>query len=282
MRAADSARLVALAAIWGAAFLFVRIVSPVIGPWLTTDMRTLIAGIALLAWLRATRYEAQWRRWGRAYVVIGIFNSALPFLLFAYAALTLTAGLMSVLNATAPMFAALMSAALLGERLSGRRIAGLTIGVVGVAIVTRPDGSQFAPLAVAACLAAACSYGFAGAYLRRWARDAPPRGLAAGTQLAAGFLLLPFAAAALPDASVFSPVIVACLLALGLACGAVAFILYFRLMVDIGSTGTLTVTYLIPLFGTLFGAVFLGETVTAAMVGGMALVLAGTYFVLKN
>lgn len=281
MRAADAARLIALAAIWGASFLFIRIVSPVIGPWLTADLRVLIAALALLAWFRLTGFDAQWRKWGRHYVVVGIFTSGVPFLLYAYAALTLSAGLMAILNATSPMFGALMSAALLGERLSVRRIVGLLVGVVGVAVVTRPDAAGFAPFAVAACLGAACCYGFGGAYLRRWAKEAPPRGMAVGTQLAAGLLLLPPAALSLPQ-PVFDPLILASLLALGLVCGAIAYILYFRLIRDIGATGALTVTYLIPVFGMLFGAVFLGETVTASMIGGVVLVLAGTYFVLKN
>jgi drug/metabolite transporter (DMT)-like permease len=281
VRAADAARLVALAAIWGASFLFIRIVSPAIGPWLTADLRVLIAGFALLAWFHYIGFDAQWRKWARHYVVVGIFTSGLPFLLYAYAALTLPAGLMAVLNATSPMFGALMSAVLLGERLSARRIVGLLMGVAGVAVVTRPDAAGFAPLAVAACLGAACCYGFAGAYLRRWAKEAPPRGMAVGTQLAAGALLMPFAAASLPGKSI-SVAILLCLLALGLVCGAIAYILYFRLIRDIGATGALTVTYLIPVFGMLFGGAFLGETVPAAMIGGVALVLAGTWFVLKN
>lgn len=281
MRAADAARLLALAAIWGASFLFIRIVSPAIGPWLTADVRVLIAGLALLAWFRLTGFDPQWRRWGRHYVVVGIFTSALPFLLYAYAALTLPAGLMSVLNATSPMFGALMSALLLDEKLTRGRVAGFALGIVGVAIVTRPDAGEFAPLAVAACLAAACCYGFAGAYLRRWAREAPSKGMAVGTQLAAGALMAPFAAATLPQ-SLPGPLIVGSILALGLVCGAIAYLLYFRLIQDIGPTGALTVTYLIPVFGMLFGALFLGETVTAAMLGGVALVLAGTAFVLKN
>ena len=281
MRAADAARLLALAAIWGASFLFIRIVSPAIGPWMTADLRVLIAGIALVAYFRLTGYDPEWRRWSRHYVAMGLLTSGFPFLLYAYAALHLPAGLMSVLNATSPMFAAIMAALLLGEGLSRLRIAGLVLGVAGVALVTRPDASGFPLLAVGACLLAAWFYGLSGSYMRRWARQVPPRGMAVGTQVSAGILMLPFAAATAP-AALPSPLVMACLAALGLVCGAVAYLLYFRLIRDIGPTGALTVTYLIPVFGMLFGAVFLGETVTATMLGGVALVLAGTAFVLKN
>jgi drug/metabolite transporter (DMT)-like permease len=281
MRAAHAARLVALAAIWGASFLFIRIVSPAIGPWMTAALRVLIAGIALFIYFRFTGFDPQWRRWGRHYVAVGLLTSGLPFLLYAYAALQLPAGLMSVLNATSPMFGALMAAALLGERLSVQRVAGLGLGILGVAVVTRPEAGGIAMLAVAACLLAAWFYGVAGAYMRRWAREAPPEGMAVGTQLSAGAILLPFTALPFPSTSP-SLLVVGCLLALGLVCGAVAYILYFRLIRDIGPTGALTVTYLIPVFGMLFGALFLGETVNIAMLGGVALVLAGTWFVLKN
>lgn len=281
MRAADAARLLALAAIWGASFLFIRIVSPAIGPWMTADLRVLIAGVALLAYFRLTGYDPEWRRWGRHYVAMGMLTSGIPFLLYAYAALQLPAGLMSVLNATSPMFAAIMAALLLGERMSGRRIAGLVFGVIGVALVTRPVGAGFPVPAVAACLLAAWCYGISGTYMRRWAKDVPPPGMAVGTQMSAGLALLPFAALSAP-ASLPSPLVIGCLLGLGLVCGAIAYLLYFRLIRDIGPTGALTVTYLIPVFGMLFGALFLGETVSLLMLGGVALVLAGTAFVLKN
>ena len=140
MRPADTARLVLLAAIWGASFLFNRITAPVLGPVLTAELRTLIAGIALAAYFALSGYDAEWRRWGRQYLMVGIFSSALPFLLWAYAALSVTAGLLSVLNATSPMWGALCSALLLRERLNARRVVGLAIGIAGVALVTQPGG----------------------------------------------------------------------------------------------------------------------------------------------
>lgn len=281
MTRADVARLTLLGAIWGASFLFVRVVSPVIGPLLTADVRMLVAGIALLAWFKFVGFDAQWRRFAREYVIAGLLTSGIPFLLFAYAALSLTAGEMSVLNATSPMFGALIAAALLGERLSARRILGLALGVAGVALIARPAGKALDLLPVAACLGAAGCYGFTAAYLRRWARAAPAKGMAVGTQLSAGLILLPVAAL-WPPAEAPSPLIVALVLALGLVCGAVAYLLYFRLIQDVGPAGALTVTYLTPLFGVLWGALFLGETLSASMLGGAALVILGTAFVLRN
>ena len=282
MRPADTARLVALAAIWGASFLFTRIAAPALGPVLTAEARTLIAGIALAIYFGFTGYNPEWRRWGRQYVIVGILTSALPFLLWAYAALTLTAGLMSVLNATSPMWGALCSAVLLRERLTGRRIVGLLIGMVGVALVTRPEAGTAVPYgAMLAALGAALCYGLAGAYMKRWASAVPARGMAVGTQLVAGILLIPFIPLAPPQATP-SLLIIVSMLMLGLMCGAIAYLLYFRLVADIGATGALTVTYLIPVFGVLWGALFLGEPLALPMLAGGVLVILGTVLVLRT
>jgi drug/metabolite transporter (DMT)-like permease len=282
LRRADVARLTLLGAIWGASFLFIRIVSPALGPLLAADLRMLVAGIALLAWFRLLGFDPQWRRWMREYVILGILTSGLPFLLYAYGALSLTAGQLSVLNATAPMWGALMAAALLGERLTARRSGGLLLGVAGVALIARPGGGETLHLLpVAACLGAAGCYGFSAAYLKRWARAAPAKGLAVGTQVSAGLLMLPLAAL-FPPAAPPSALVIACVAALGLVCGALAYLLYFRLIQDVGPAGALTVTYLTPLFGMLWGAAFLGEALTVSMLAGAALVILGTVLVLRN
>jgi drug/metabolite transporter (DMT)-like permease len=285
LKAGDIARLLALGAIWGASFLFVRIVAPVLGPMATADSRMLVAGIALALWFRFTGFDPQWRRWGLHYALAGLINSGVPFVLFAFAALHITAGEMAVLNATSPMWAAVMSAAFLGERLTARRITGLVLGLAGVALIAQPAGAGATFLAVAAAMLASACYGFMGVYLERWAPGAPARGLAVGTQLAAGLLLLPLAAiwpAPLPPSLPSCLWIVGCVLALGLICGALAYVLYFRLIADLGATGALTVTYLIPLFAMLWGVLFLAEPVTLPMACGAALVMIGTLFVLKQ
>jgi drug/metabolite transporter (DMT)-like permease len=281
MRRADTARLVLLAAIWGASFLFTRITAPTFGPVLTAELRTLIGGIALAAYFAAIGYDPEWRRWRRHYVIVGIFSAGLPFLLWAYAALSLTAGLLSVLNATSPMWGALCSALLLRERLSWRQALGLVIGVAGVVLVTEPGQSKLDYSAIAAALIAAFCYGLIATYIKRWASDVPSRGLAVGTQMSAGILLIPFVAA-WPPAAAPTPLVAASMLALGLVCSAIAYLLYFRLVTDIGATGALTVTYLIPLFGVLWGALFLGEAVSPWMLAGAALVILGTLFILRK
>jgi len=278
MTAGDWGRLVALAAIWGAAFLFTRIVAPQIGPLATAEVRLLIGGGALAAYLWAVGYDPGWRRWIGHYALLGLVNSALPFLLFAYAALELSAGMLSVLNATSPIWSAVWSAILLGERPTGRLAAGLALGVGGVALITEVGAAGLSWLHILCALGGAFSYGFAAAYMRRWTREAPARGLAMGTQLVAGMVFLPLLAVS-PSSIELSPALITTVLAFGLLCNALAYILFFRLVADVGATGTLTVTYLIPVFGVLWGALFLGESVSLSMLAGGALVLLGTFFV---
>jgi len=277
--AADAARLVSLAAIWGASFLFIRIAAPVIGPVATADLRMLIAGAALAIYYAVTGFDAQWRRRWREYLAIGALNSAAPFLLYAYAALELSVGLLAVLNATAPMWAALLGAVALREPLTIRRVTGLVVGMAGVAIVSGPEAST-RWLSIAAALGAALCYALTAIALKRWGGRGTARGMAVGTQLAGGVLLLPLLAVA-PPANL-TPGVAGAMLALGVVCGALAYVLYFRLVADIGATGTLTVTYLIPLFGVLWGALALGEALTAARVLGALVVTVGTVLVLRG
>lgn len=284
MRPADIARLVVLAAIWGASFIFMRLAAPALGPVLMADLRLLIAGLALAAWLLATGYDMQWRRYWKQYAVLGVVNSGVPFVMYAFAALHLPASLSAVLNATAPLFGALFGALWLGERLGLLRIAGLAAGIAGVALVSQPGGLQPAPFfgwAIAACLLACACYGVTGVLIRKLAPQAKPTGIAVGSQLAAGVALLPAVPFALPGTPPGAVAILS-VLVLALLCSALAYVLYFRLIADIGATRALTVTYLIPVFGILWGALFLGESLPAAALAGGVLIVTGTVLVARG
>ena len=135
MRAADWTRLVALAAIWGGSFVFLRIVAPAIGPIATAQSRVLLGGIALAAWLAGTGMRIGWRQWWREYLMIGLLNSALPFLLFASAALDAPAAHLAIVNALTPVFGAIFAAVWLGERLRPAQTLGMVLAFAGVAVV---------------------------------------------------------------------------------------------------------------------------------------------------
>lgn len=284
MRAVDYVRLVVLAAIWGASFVFMRAAAPTLGPAWTAEVRLLVGGVALLAWFRCTGFEPRLRRHWREYLVIGAVNSGAPFFLYAFAAMHAPASLLAVVNASSPMFGMLFGALFAGERVGAARAVGLVVGAAGVALVTRPAGDAAGPLfgwAVAAALGACAGYGLTGVVLKRFAASAPPLGIAAGNQLAAALLLAPLLPL-LPPAAAPTPLVIANVLGLALLASAVAFVLYFRLIADCGATRALTVTYLIPAFGVLWGALFLGEALPPGMLAGGALIVAGTLLVTRG
>jgi drug/metabolite transporter (DMT)-like permease len=282
MTAGDFARLIALGAIWGAAFLFIRVAAPEIGALANAVLRMLIGGAALAVYFRWIGFDPGWRRWVGQYTVAGVLVSAIPFILYGYAAYELPAGMMAVFNATSPMWGAVLAALLLGERLTRRLVAGLVLGVAGVALVTQPAaGTGASALCILAALGAAFMYGLASVYMKRWTGHIPARGMAVGTQLVAGLLLTPLLVVWPPPAMPSANALVS-VFALGLVCGAVGYILFFGLVADVGATGALTVTYLTPVFGVAWGALFLGESLSLVMLAGAALVLLGTFFVVKK
>jgi drug/metabolite transporter (DMT)-like permease len=281
---ADYARLVALAAIWGAAFIFMRVAAPVLGPVWTPDLRVAIGGLALLAWFRIAGIDAGLRAHWRAYLVVGSVGIAAPFVLYSFAAMHAPASLLAIVNATAPIFGLAWSAAFGLERVTGRKALGLALGIAGVMLIARPAHAGEGPLfawAVAAALGACCLYGVVGVLIKSFASGVAPRGMAVGNQLAAAIVLLPLLPLAPPLAAP-SALVIANVLGLALLASGVAFVLYFRLIADVGATRALTVTYLIPLFGILWGWLFLGEALPAAALAGGALILAGTVLVTRS
>jgi drug/metabolite transporter (DMT)-like permease len=282
MKAADGLELVILAAIWGASFLFMRMGAGEFGPVALAFVR--VAGAAafllpLLAWrgqLGALR--AHWK----PILLVGLTNSAIPFVCFGLAVLAITGGLSAIFNATTPLFGALIAWLWLKDRLSAMRMLGLGVGFAGVlwlawdkASIKPGDHGVSSALAIAACLLATLLYGFSASFTKRYLQGVPPLALASGSQLSATlFLALPAMwlwPAQTPGATAWIAVAL-----LALMCTGVAYVLYFRLIAHVGPSNAISVTYLVPAFAVLWGAVFLNETITGAMVIGCAIILLGT------
>ena len=284
MKTADYVRLIALAAIWGASFIFTRVIAPSLGAIWTAELRVLLGGAALLAWFRLAGFDAGLKRHWRYYLAVGIVNSAIPFALYAYAAIHLPASLLAIVNATSPMFGMLFGALFGTERVTFRKLAGLALGAAGVALVAQPGGLQagsafYAP--IAAALGACAGYGLTGVLVRRWGQGVPARGVAAGQQLAAAAVLAPLLLLA-PLPAPPSALVAGNVLAVALLASAIAFLIYFRLIADVGATRALTVTFLIPAFGVLWGWLFLGEAMPGGMLAGGVSIVAGTILVTRS
>lgn len=277
MNAASLIRLLALSAIWGASFLFMRIGAPVLGPVWLAEWRVGLAAVFLLAVGAALGKRLQWRANWRHYLVIGGLNSALPFVLFGAAAQTLPASLLSILNATAPIWAAAVGAIWTRTALTRRALIGMALGLAGVALLVGFDPAALRAgtfVAVALALGGSLSYGIATNYART-AKKVEPFANAHGSMAAAALMLapaLPFAPLpALPTATVAIAV-----LALGVVCSGVAYLLYFRLIEDIGAAPALTVTFLVPVFGVIWGHLVLAEPIEWHMLVGAGVVIVGT------
>lgn len=280
MNIASLVRLLSLSAIWGASFLFMRMGAPVLGPGLLIELRVGLAALFLLAVSLVLRKQLRVRENWAHYLVLGLFNSALPFLLFAFAAKTLSVSMMSILNATAPIWGALIGAAWTRSQLAPRVLVGMVLGVVGVAILVGFDVSMSHKGTVPAILlglGAAFSYGVATNYAKL-AKKVDPFANAHGSMWAAAIIVAP-AVPFFSNAVVPTPTIALAVLGLGVLCTGVAYLLYFRLISDIGAASALTVTFLIPVFGVLWGHLVLDEIISWNTWFGACVVVLGTALV---
>jgi drug/metabolite transporter (DMT)-like permease len=282
MPAIALAELLGLAAIWGGSFLFMRLCGPAFGPAALAEIRGAGAVLLLLP-LVAWRGElGAMRRHAGAIALVGLTNSALPFVLFATASLAITAGLSSIFNATTPLWGALVAWAWLRDRPDRWRVLGLAIGFAGVLWLAgdkaslKPGEHGVSPaLAIAACLVATLLYGFSANFTKRYLTGVPPMALAAGSQLSAAVALAVPAAiwwpATMPPAGAW-----AAAGALSVLCTGIAYVLYFRLIAHLGPANAVSVTFLIPVFALLWGGLFLHEPFTPTLAAGCAVVLLGT------
>lgn len=291
MNARNLANLLVLAALWGASFLFIRVGVAEFGVAPLMALRVSIGAAFLLVVLAMKKGVAGGWQGARGKLgplfVVGVLNSAAPFCLFAFAELTLSAGLTSVINATTPLWGALVAFVWFNDRLSGTRIAGLVIGFAGVLMLvwdqlSAPLGANGTPvpplttaLAAGAALGATALYGVAANYTKRYVSGVDALTIATGSMVGASIALLPLAALSWPTGAVSLHAWTA-VLALGIACTGIAYVLYFELLASAGPARAMTVTFVIPIFGILWGALFLAESVSLRMIEACVVVLVGT------
>ena len=274
--------LVLLGALWGASFLFMRVGAAEFGALPTAAVRVGIAAAFLLPLMLVRGHGPALAQHWKATMIVGVLNSGMPFALFCFALLTINTGLAAVINATVPMFGALVAWAWFRERPSASRMVGLAIGFAGVAMLasrnagfhSAGEGSNAALWAMLACVGACVCYGISASATRRYLGGIPPLATATGSQLGATlFLALPAIwlwPARMPSLRAWLAIV-----ALGVACTGLAYILFFRLIESAGPARALTVTFLVPVFAVFYGAVLLGEQVTPWMLLCAAVIVCG-------
>ena len=284
MKPIDLARLFLLAALWGSSYLFIRIAAPILGVFLTMSLRVVLAAIFLVTYATIKQQSFHFQQNWKSYLLLGLLNNVIPFILIASSVVNLNASISAVLNATTPLFTAIVSAVWIKERLDRRKIVGLLLGMIGVAILV-----GWSPLALSLpivvggifALIAAFSYGVAAVYARRVFIGNRPTDTATGQLIGSSILLFPFgfisAPSQIPSLKLFLTVTM-----LALACTAIAYLLYFQLIASAGATRAATVTFLIPIFSLFFGKVLLGEPINSGLMTGLGVILLSVWLVIET
>ncbi|MBU2878330.1 MULTISPECIES: DMT family transporter [Alteromonadaceae] len=277
MRLKDVFELVMLGAIWGSSFLYMRSATPEFGAFALVAVRTGIAALCLLPLLFLRKKVSVVRQYWRPILFVGLVNTAIPFVMFSYSTVLLGAGMASILNATAPMFGAIVAFLWLKERLTGLSVFGLFIGFSGVVVISLVRTGidlHLSVLPILAALGSTFAYGIAACYTKKHLTGINTLAIATGSQVFATLALIPFAVMLwpqqMPSFDAWVQVIV-----LGVVCTGFAYILYFRLIANVGASKAITVAYLVPVFGVLWGVLFLQEMLTLGMLLGAGLILFG-------
>ena len=282
MRPQDLVRLVALAALWGGSYLFMRYAVPYFGPVALIEVRVAIAGVALAAFVYATQGEIGWKRHWPGYLFVGSVGLAAPFVLIAQGLTVIDASTAAILNALSPLFATVAAAFWLREPVTVPKAVGIALCLVGTAVLVGWTPSPMSTrqlVAAGCCVLATALYGYTIVFTKVKLKGTKPMATAAGTLLIAAVTLLPFTP---HDGRYASAPMAAWMCALGLALlsTALAFILYYRLIADVGPVKAITVTLLVPIFGVVWGVIFLHEAVTPGRLAGCAIILAGCSLIL--
>ena len=277
----DFAGLFVLGALWGASFLFIRVAVPALGPFLLVELRVGLAAAALVLYaLVAGRVPKIRSRW-RSFLILGFFNATVPFTLISASEIYLTASLAAILNSTTVMFTALVAAVWMGDDLTARKVTGIILGIVGVTVLVGWDPlplNRAVLLAVGAMLLASLSYALGANYVKRSFSGIPPLGMAIGQLTAATALLLPLSIVGVPERTP-SLAVTLCVLALAFLSTAAAYLIYFRLIENVGPTSTVTVTLLVPVFGLLFGVLLLDEPFGPGTLAGLGIILSSVVLI---
>ncbi|SFU01828.1 DMT family transporter [Halomonas saccharevitans] len=278
MSAADTLRLILLSTLWGMSFIFMRVAVPEFGPVPLILLRMGVGALLLVPLLLSARYlRLVWDHAGRL-LLLGLINHVLPFSLLALATTRLEAGFTSLINATTPIFTALIGALFFATPIQRQQYLGLALALFGVYVLSA-DRLDFAlggdGWFILAVLGATFCYGVAGNYARSHLAHLPVRVLAAGSTSASALILL-VPGLLLWPAEPISGLAWGNGLALAVLSTALAFLLYFGLIASAGATATSTVTFLVPVSALLWGYLLLDEGLSLQILAGMAITLAGT------
>lgn len=276
--------LILLSAIWSTTFIFLKFLAPYFGSSGTACLRLLSASIFLLIIFKFIRHKINWKRDWKFLCFIGIINASIPFCCFSFAALYIPTSLSAILNSLTPLFGVVFAAIIFKEKITPFKVMGLLFGVIGVALISKNDmilKNDKAFLGIIACIIATICYGIATNLIKKYGELVDARALSCGSQLFAGLALLPF----FMKTGVSKPIsfnILILMIIFGVLCSAIAYLIFFYLVKEVGPVSSLTVTFLIPIFSLFWGKLLLKEVIYPSMIVGIFLILGGTLLVIKK
>ena len=277
MELKDWILLTALAAIWGSAFMFIKISAVDFGPILLVTLRLLIAGLVFMPFLLRKKKRSLFRAYLPAILIIAIVSNAIPFTMFAYASLGATSNMLGILNGTTAFLTTIIAYFWLKEAVSSKQIIGLLLGFVGVLILVNPSNGSTTLIASMCAMIGSLCYAFNAAYLQKYHSNSDKIVLIGWSMLFGGFFMIPLATFNLPNSMPDTNSILA-LFWLAVISTGVGYLAYVRLIDRIGAVKTVTLTYLLPVFSIIWGAIFLKEQITFFIFGGFIFVMMGMYF----
>ena len=277
MHIKDWITLILLAAVWGSAFMFIKIAAPDLGPVMLVTVRLYLAGLLFLPFLLQKKYLKLFKSHFNSIFILAIMNNALPFTMFAYASLGANSNMLAILNGTTALITTVLAYFWLKNKVSYLQAAGLLLGFLGILVLVNPANASTTFVSSIACLVGAFCYSFCGCYIQRYASNLNAFVMIGWSMFFGALLITPFAFFNVPNSFPKTETILS-LLWLGIISTGVAYLGYVRLIERIGAVRTSTVTYLIPAFGILWGSIFLDEQITLIISIGFILILLGIYF----
>ena len=269
--------LILLGAVWGSAFMFIKISADDFGPILLVNLRLLLAGALFLPFLLQKKYLAYFKSHFSGILILGIFSNAFPFTMFSYASLGATSNMLGILNGTTAFMTMVVAYFWLKESITPKQIFGIILGFLGILVLVNPANGSATIGASGFALVGALSYSFSGVYIQKYQLNANKFVLIGWAMLFGGLFLTPLSFLNLPDQMPDNNAIAA-LLWLGIVSTGIAYLGYIRLIEQIGAVRTSTVTYLLPVFSIIWGSIFLQEKITWIIFGGFIFVMIGMYF----
>lgn len=285
MESKDTFLLLLLSIIWSSSYIFMKNIAPSIGALWTADLRLFIGGLTLFIYFKLKGKDLKLKEYWKHYLAIGVINSAIPFSVYSYAAIFIPTSYSVIINSTTPLFGVIFSYLILKEKINLSKILGLIFGFAGVFLISQKgmshtDNNMFL-IGILSCLSGSLCYGLGSVFTRKYASHLDPMSVSSASQIMASIALLPLCLTYIPSNPITMKLVLS-LLALAIICSSIAYLIYYYLIIKIGPTKALTVTFLMPMFGFVWGKIFLNEEINLSIILGSILILTGTYFVLKQ